>query len=148
MCASVVSGESERGVNDVNISTSDIQTFKSIYTNTDMLSNKLNELQLFVEKEDIDLVFITETLSKFPYQNGDDKDITFTLQGYDYYYCNKGRGVAVFIKKCYDVVEIKDIDVGCHPSDLSCRTKQRVSSEFSYKILLRRFFCPYLFPQR
>ena len=107
MCASAVLGESERGVNDVNISTNDIQTFKSIYTNTDMLSNKLNELQLFVEKEDIDLVFITETLSKFPDQNGDDKDITFTLQGYDYYYCNKGGGLLFLLRNVMMLLKSK-----------------------------------------
>ena len=66
-----------------------------LYTNTDVLHNKLEELQTYIDKNDIDLIAITETLPK----NADDSySPIFVIGGYKCFLNNDGRGVAIFVK--------------------------------------------------
>ena len=82
------------------------QGLKCMYTNTDTLTNKMEELEIQLYKEDIDIVAICETLPK----NCDDNEIfNFdTISGYKCIDIQKGRGVCIFIKnslqftRCYN----------------------------------------------
>ena len=52
---------------------------KCLYTNADSVLNKLTELEAYIEKENIDIVAITETLCKNP---ADDYIPVFIIQGF------------------------------------------------------------------
>ena len=74
-----------------------------VYTNTDVLSNKMEELQSIIQQEDADLVAITEVLPKnifFPVE-----EFEFELQGYQFVSniqiakSKGGRGICFYIKE-------------------------------------------------
>ena len=79
---------------------------KCMYTNTDVLTNKMEELEIELYKNDIDIVTICETIPK----NCDKSEIFYfdTIPGYKCIDIQKGRGVCVFIKeslqytRCYN----------------------------------------------
>ena len=64
-----------------------------LYTNTDVLHNKLEELQTYTDKMNIDIVAITETLLKNP---DDDHKPVFILKGFQCVQNDNGRGTALF----------------------------------------------------
>lgn len=78
---------------------------KCLYTNTDCLKNKLEEIETFCHEENIDIVAVTETLSKKA-----ENDENFNLPGYIPFPSNEGRGVCMFIKDKYKPVEMKNIN--------------------------------------
>ena len=67
---------------------------KCLYTNTDCLRNKLEEIEVFCNENKIDIVAITETQLK-----NRDSDDNFILPGFVPFQSDKGRGVALFIRE-------------------------------------------------
>ena len=77
-----------------------------IYTNTDVLTNKMTELEAMIEKNKIDIIALTETLPKSYSNYTQPEDFTFVLDGYNSIQCFKGRGLCLFIK---DTIKIDRI---------------------------------------
>ena len=69
--------------------------FRCLYTNTDCLHNKLDEIEIFSRENKIDLIAITETLPK--HDAPDKTNIKFSLEGYEVLQNNYGRGVCIFL---------------------------------------------------
>ena len=69
---------------------------KCMYTNTDCLTNKLDELELFFQTEGIDIAAITETLPKN--KPGDEILHFDSVPGYKCLDSQNGRGVCLYIK--------------------------------------------------
>ena len=70
-----------------------------MYTNADMLHNKLQELEIIAKNENIDIISITETLIKNMPSGSQPSDYLFKLDGYNTVYNYNGRGLCLFIKK-------------------------------------------------
>ena len=90
------------------------KSLKCMYTNTDALTNKLEELELFLHSEKIDIVAITETIPK---NHSSDEKFNFdSLQGYTCIDCQEGRGVCLFIKSSLQVTRCSDFEGLFSPS--------------------------------
>ena len=71
----------------------DAENLKCMYTNTDCLTNKLDELELFLQTEKIDVAAITETLPK---NKPNDEKLNFdSVPGYKCLDSQNGRGVCM-----------------------------------------------------
>ena len=81
-----------------------------MYTNTDVLHNKIDELQIIATKENADIVAITETLLKNMPADTKPEDFVFSLKGYVSIQNYNGRGLCFFIKESIDYVHILDYD--------------------------------------
>jgi hypothetical protein len=81
-----------------------------MYTNTDVLHNKIDELQIIATKENADIVAITETLLKYMPADTKPEDFVFSLKGYVSIQNYNGRGLCFFIKESIDYVHILDYD--------------------------------------
>ena len=87
---------------------------KVAYTNTDQLTNKIEEVSLFLVENCIDILSVCEVLPK---RSGHDIS-SFIVQGYTCYSCLDGRGVCLFIRNNADitVVELNHIQHDFKPS--------------------------------
>ena len=92
-----------------------------LYTNTDVLNNKLEELIVFIEKRDIHIIAITEIMPKNRIHDGDYKP-DFIIPGFASYCNHDGRGVALFIKESLDYVILNEFD-DIHSPSLVCKVK-------------------------
>ena len=81
-----------------------------LYTNADMLHNKLKELETIAKNDKIDIISITETLIKNMPSNSKPEDYFFKLDVYNTVYNYQGRGLCLFIKKHIDYVQILDYE--------------------------------------
>ena len=71
------------------------------YTNTDILSNKLEEVEIYLHKNNIDVLCISEVNDKSINNKNCPDEVTlnnFVISGYDYIESPEGRGVGLFIK--------------------------------------------------
>ena len=109
---------------------------KCLYTNTDVLNNKLEEMQIFVEKEKIQFVAITETLSK----TGVECEEIFILPGFECVSCCSGRGVALFIKKGVEYCKLSDYEHIFSPS-IVCDIKLPGVENFILSVIYRSPNC-------
>lgn len=105
---------------------------KCLYTNTDVLHNKLEEIQLVVDREKIELAAITETLPK---TNQSCKPI-FILPGYECLSNNDGRGVALFIKEGTEYSRIEEYENIFSPA-IVCNIKPRGVENFIITVIYR-----------
>ena len=106
---------------------------RCLYTNTDTLNNKLNELENFCSLNKIDLVSVVETLPK---NNRDMVSTKFVLEGYSTLQCNVGRGVCIFYKNNLTVTEI--VDCNLVPScSLFCNIKTSENNKFTFVLAYR-----------
>ena len=105
---------------------------KCLYTNTDTLHNKLDEIKLFVDKEDIHFLAITETLSK----SSIDCEPIFILPGFECISNNGGRGVALFVKDGTEFTRITDYDDIFSPS-VVCHIKLPDVESFILAVIYR-----------
>ena len=88
---------------------------KILYTNADILTNKLYELEVLLLKEDIDVAMICETIPKNPkfyYKEGSN----FFINGYNTIEDNSGRGVCILHKENIETCEIPEINKIYSPS--------------------------------
>ena len=71
---------------------------KSLYTNTDYLPNKLEEIETFVHKNNIQVIALVETLDK-RIPNDEHANINFILPGFKSFHNHHGRGLCLFVKE-------------------------------------------------
>ena len=86
-----------------------------MYTNTDILQNKLTELEIRAYKDNIDIIAVCETLPKeLPVDTTKD-DFKFVIKGFKAIQNNNGRGICVFIKDDvkYDLISVYDDIFNC-----------------------------------
>ena len=85
-----------------------------IYTNVDRLQNKIDEITLFLDKHDIDVMAVCEVLPKSKNQCIS----SFVIEGYDCYSCLQGRGVCVFVKSKLNItiIELDEFECVFKPS--------------------------------
>ena len=67
------------------------------------LANKIEEVSLFLNENNIDIICVCEVLPK---QSGHNIS-SFIIQGYTCYPCLEGRGVCLFIKNNIDITTIE-----------------------------------------
>ena len=78
-----------------------MESLKTFYTNADSLLNKLDELQVYIDQQNFDVVFITELFPKN--RLGIDLSLVeYAVKGYTLYAADpagyQGRGVGIYIK--------------------------------------------------
>ena len=78
---------------------------KCMYTNADQLSNKFEELLLFIKEKDLDIIAITESLPK-----NHTHTPVFIIPGFQSFQCNDGRGVCIFVKNSYEATTIPNLN--------------------------------------
>ena len=92
--------ESKRNLqNDTDNSNRKLLNCKCLYTNSDSLLNKRDELQALIEMHDPDIIAITEVTPKNCRYEVQECEIT--LAGYDLFHTldKKGRGIALHVKE-------------------------------------------------
>ena len=87
---------------------------KCISKNTDTLTNKLEELEVFVHENSIDIVAISETLPKNTLEDKD--NFVFNLPGFKCINKPEGRGICMFVNKQLDFVRLSDCEQTFNPS--------------------------------
>ena len=85
-------------------------SLKIIYTNSDVLHNKLNELEIIASNENADIIAITETLLKHMPPHAQPEDFVFKLKGYTTIHNYNGRGLCLFIKENMNYTQLFDYD--------------------------------------
>ena len=75
-----------------------------MYTNTDVLHNKIDELQTYINKNEIEIITITETLPKDV--TSEDCDHIFLIEGFNSYSNHNGRGVIIFVKNSIECTRL------------------------------------------
>ena len=107
-----------------------------LYTNTDCLFNKTNELEPFLNINNIDIAAITETLPKNCTSN-DFKNIHINFDGYTCLSNNVGRGVCLYIKDDYEIIErFTDVENIFSPS-IYCKIKSKSNELFIIGVVYR-----------
>ena len=82
-----------------------------MYTNTDVLTNKLTEIETIAHLNNIDVITINETLPKrLPDKYTSAEDYKFLIKGYKTVHNNKGRGICIFIKESLVFEQVSDYD--------------------------------------
>ena len=79
----------------------DLNNLNMAYTNTDILSNKLEEIEIYLHKNNIDILCISEVNDKSSNKTSCHEESTlnnFVISGYDYIESPEGRGVGIFLK--------------------------------------------------
>ena len=102
---------------NVNCSISNVNDkngLKIIYTNVDQLPNKIDEITLFLDEHDIDVMAVCEVLPK----SKKHCISSFVIEGYDCYSCFQGRGVCVFVKSKLNItiIELDEFECVFKPS--------------------------------
>ena len=108
--------------------------FRCLYTNTDCLHNKIDEIEIFSRANKIDLIAITETLPK---NDAPDKaNIKFSLEGYEILQNNHGRGVCIFYKDSLTLSEIP-LEENSFSCSLYCNVKTNSNDTFIIGVVYR-----------
>ena len=82
---------------------------KVAYTNADQLPNKMSEVELFLNENNIDLIGICEVLPKEPGHNIS----SFVIEGYTPYPSLEGRGICVFVKNNINITIVELTNIEC-----------------------------------
>ena len=87
---------------------------KGMYTNTDCLPNKIEELEMFLHSEKIDIAAINETNPK---KSPPGEVLNFDIiPGYKCVYNSSGRGVCLYIKNSIQFTRCLEIESLFSPS--------------------------------
>ena len=93
---------------------SEMKCLKILYTNADVLTNKMDELQVLVKQDNCEVIAITEVLPKhsfFPIQEQELVIEGFSnISNFDIAYKEGGRGIVLFIKNNLSF-KVKDLPV-------------------------------------
>ena len=109
----------------------------------DCLSNKLDEISLFLDKNNIDVAFITETNPKNNRntdENNRNQNLNPVIEGYKCEENPSGRGVCMFYKEYFDISRLKDIESLYSPS-LFCKFTLSKDSFFHAGLIYRSPNC-------
>ena len=107
---------------------------KCISTNTDTLTNKMEELETLVHEHGIDIITICETLPK---NTQEDKDnFVFNMPGYKVINNNTGRGICMFIKDNIDFVDVPGAEDFFSPS-IYCKIMYNKTDFFILGLIYR-----------
>ena len=98
-----------------------VDGIECLYTNTDVLNNKLEEIMVFIDKRNIHFIAITEIMPKNRGHDGDFKP-DFVIPGFTSLCSYEGRGVALFVKETLDHVVLTEYD-DIHSPSIVCRVK-------------------------
>ena len=80
-----------------------------LYTNTDYLPNKLEEVETFAHANNVDVIALVETLDKTtPIE--EQSNINFILPGYKTFHKHQGRGLCLFVKESLNVDRLDEIE--------------------------------------
>ena len=106
---SVNNSEYENNIKNKHKQTFEIKKCHGInvmYTNADVLHNKMDEIEYLASAENLDIIAITETLLKNMPKDARPEDFLFSLKGYTTLYNYNGRGLCLFVKKSIDFNQI------------------------------------------
>ena len=109
----------------------------------DCLSNKLDEISLFLDKNNIDVAFITETNPKNNRntdENNRNQNLNPVIEGYKCEENPSGRVVCMFYKEYFDISRLKDIESLYSPS-LFCKFTLSKDSFFHAGLIYRSPNC-------
>ena len=107
-----------------------------LYTNTDVLHNKIEELEMYLDKhKDILFIAITETLPKTA-NSEETKDTNFILPGYNCVTNNNGRGVCLFIKKGIEYEVISEYQTLFNPN-IFCKIEEPDNDPYIVAVVYR-----------
>ena len=81
-----------------------------MYTNADMLHNKLDEIESIANNENLDVIAVTETLLKNMPSDSKPEDFVFNIKGFNTVYNYNGRGLCLFVKQYIDFNQLYDYD--------------------------------------
>ena len=112
---------------------------KCLSTNTDSLNNKMELLENFVFKENIDVVALQEIHNKNETQDIKDSK-NFILPGYQTFQNNTGRGVCLFVKQNHYVEPIPEFEHLFSPS-IFCRISNPDGQHFVFGVIYRSPNC-------
>ena len=110
---------------------------KCLYTNADSLQNKLPELELYVESENVDIVAITESLCKNP---SEFYDPIFMLKGFACVSNNAGRGTLLFIRNNLEYVRLSQYEEMFSPCTV-CKINLDKNNVFVFGVIYRSPNC-------
>ena len=82
-----------------------------MYTNADMLHNKLDEIETIANDENLDIIAVTETLLKNMPPDSKPEDFVFVIKGFNTIYNYNGRGLCLFIKKQIDFNQVYQVRI-------------------------------------
>ena len=87
--------------------------FKCIYTNVDCLTNKIEEIELFLNKYNIDIAAIAGTKPK---NSTEIKKLNLNIKDYNCEEDPTGRGICLYFKEHIDIFRFSDIESLFNPS--------------------------------
>ena len=118
-------------INNLEVDSS--KGLKCLYTNTDVLHNKMDELQMYINSENIDIVSITETLSK---TSNEDYTPIFVINGFNCMQNNDGRGTAIFIRDTLECTRLTHYENIFSPCTI-CKVKVNNDNSFIFGVIYR-----------
>ena len=106
---------------------------RCLYTNADSLHNKLTELEIYVMKENIDIIAITESLCKNPAK---DYDPVFIISGFECIMNNAGRGTLLFLRNGLEYVTLSQYEDLFSPCTI-CKIKLNKENDLIFGVIYR-----------
>ena len=94
----------------LNVNIENSNGINILYTNTDVLHNKLDELETIALKENADVIAITETLLKNMPPHVQPEDFKFKIKGFTTIHNYNGRGLCLFIKENLNFTQLFEYD--------------------------------------
>ena len=107
---------------------------KCMYTNTDCLTNKLDELELFLQSEHVDIAAICETMPK---SKPADEKLNFDIvSGFECLENQSGRGACLYIKNSLQYTRISEYEELFSPS-VFCKVDLSKEESFLVGVVYR-----------
>ena len=94
-------------------------SIKCVYTNVDCITNKIDEIELYLKSNDIDVAAITETLPKNTYQDIEVIKASIIIPGYTCEPNHLGRGICLFVKDHIQINRYPELEKMFNPSIIS-----------------------------
>ena len=109
---------------------------RCLSTNTDCLPNKLDELENFLNFENIDIAAIVETIPK-KCKTKEIKKLKFDIPGYDCIVNTSGRGISLYVNNKFEIIErYYDLEK-LHSPSIFCKIKTSKKDSFTLGVVYR-----------